>query len=147
MKIKLVLFTIIYFLTISTTHSADWSISAYASCEATLGEISSSSGGIKAVNGTAVIRCPLTKISGSNTIDDVYVRMKRSSSTSATPFCTLNNIDSDGSPTHSSYGYASNSTSNQSISIPISTQYTYGYAYVLCVLNTDDIMYGIRYIQ
>lgn len=125
----------------------DWTISAYASCQDSLGTTISSGGGIKAQGGTAVVNCPLTHEVGTDTINYVYARMKRISATGADPFCVLNTNSNYGTPSASSYGYAADNTNNQSVSIPISTQYTSGYAYVLCVLNEGDILYGLRYIQ
>jgi len=134
-------------LTYSVSFAEDWAISATASCEATLGNVINSGGGIKASGGTAVVRCPLTKESGFNTINSVYVRMKRVSASGADPFCYLYNTSNFGSPTSFVNKFASDTTANQSVSLNLGTQYSYGYADVYCVLNNGDTMYGVRYLQ
>jgi len=134
-------------LVANMAHAEDWAISATGSCEAVLGNTVSSGGGLKANGGTAVVRCPLTKEVGTNTINNVYVRMKRISASGADPFCNISSTSNYGSPSNLSYGFASDTTSNQSVSITLPTQYYAGYADVLCVLNSGDTMYGVRYRQ
>ncbi len=131
----------------NTAHAEDWTISALASCEAALGNVISSGGGIKASGGTAVIRCPLTKEVGSNPISSVYVRMKRVSSSGPDPFCSLNNTSTFGTSTSFTNTFASDTTNNQSISLNLGTQYYSGYADVYCVLNNGDTLFGVRYRQ
>lgn len=125
----------------------DWAISATGSCKAVLGGTTTSGGGLKASGGTAVIRCPLTKEGGTNTLNNVYVRMKRASASGADPFCNIASTSNYGTPSNISYGFATDTTANQSVSITLPTQYSYGYADVLCVLNSGDTMYGVRYRQ
>ncbi len=129
------------------TYAEDWTISATGSCAPVLGNTITSGGGLKASGGTAVVRCPLTKEVGSNTINNVYVRMKRVSASGADPFCNIASTSHYGTPSNLSYGFATDTTANQSVSISLPTQYSSGYADVLCVLNSGDTMYGVRYRQ
>jgi len=127
--------------------SEDWTISASGSCSTGLGTTLASGSGLQATGGTAVIKCPLTKEVGSNTLNVVYARIKRNSASGADPFCTIDSTSGYGSPRQVGYGFASNTTANQSIRISLPTQYYSGYADVYCVLNSGDILYGIRYRQ
>ena len=106
-----------------------------------------SGGGLKASGGTAVVSCPLTKEVGTDTLNYVYARMNRAVSGGADPFCTLSSISYYGSPTDMTWGFASDSAGNKSVSIPLPTQYSSGYASVICVLNVNDTLFGVRYIQ
>lgn len=135
-------------LLISTVSFAeDWTISATGSCMPVLGNTITSGGGLKASGGTAVVRCPLTKEVGSNTINNVYARMKRNSASGADPFCNIISTSYYGTPSNLGYGFATDTTANQSVSISLPTQYSSGYADVSCVLNSGDTLYGIRYRQ
>lgn len=125
----------------------DWAISAYGTCTTELGSTISSSGGLRASGGTAVLKCPLIREVGSSTLNNVYARMQRANTVGAAPFCTLNTTSNYGTPTSSSYGFASNTINYQSVSIPMPTQYYAGYADVLCLLNSGDVLFGIRYRQ
>lgn len=129
------------------TLAEDWAISATGSCATVLGSTIQSGGGLKASGGTAVVRCPLTKEGGFNTINNVYVRMKRVSANGADPFCNIVSTSNYGTPSNISYGFATDTTANQSVSIALPTQYSYGYADVSCVLNSGDTMFGVRYLQ
>ena len=125
----------------------DWAISAPGSCRAALGSVVNSGGGVKASGGTAVVVCPLTKEVTSDALINVYARMERASISGADPFCDVNNVDWDGSPTSIGYGFAADISGPQSVSVSIPTQYYSGYSDVYCVLNNNDILYGIRYRQ
>jgi hypothetical protein len=131
----------------NSTYAEDWTISAAGSCHTSLGSTVSSGGGIKASGGTAVVVCPLTKEVTADALTSVYARMKRASASGANPFCNINNTDWDGAPSAMGYGFATSTTNPQSISLTIPDQYYSGYSDVYCVLNNNDILYGIRYIQ
>ncbi len=135
------------FVTSSAAHAEDWTISAPGSCSTSLGKTVNSGGGIKATGGTAVVVCPLSKEVVANALTGVYARIKRASSGGADPFCDVSNVDWDGSPSAIGYGFANTSTNPQSVTVSIPTQYLSGYSDVYCVLNNNDILYGIRYKQ
>lgn len=125
----------------------DWTISATGSCKTSLGNTTTSGGGLRATGGTAAVTCPLTKEVGNNTINNVYVRMKRASTNGADPFCTISSVSNYGTPTNTGLGFATDTTANQSVSISLPTQYYSGYADIICFLNSGDTMFGVRYIQ
>lgn len=134
---------------ITSTHvfAEDWTISAITSCETIGGSTSLSSGGLRATGGTAVVRCPLVREAGANTINSVYARMKRASTSGAASFCYVETLSTYGTPSSISSAFAANTTASQSINISLPTQYSYGYASVGCVLVSGDTLYGIRYRQ
>ena len=134
-------------LTTSPSFAEDWTISAVQGCKTSLGNTIESGGGLKASGGTAVVSCPLTKEVGSDTINFVYARMNRFNAGGADPFCTLSSISNYGTPTSTTWGYATDGAGTKSVSIPMPTQYSSGYANVYCVLNVNDTLYGIRYLQ
>jgi len=138
---------IITLLFSTPSFAEDWAISATGSCAPVLGNTITSGGGLKASGGTAVVRCPLTREVGSNTINNVYARMKRNSASGADPFCNIISTSHYGTPSNLGYGFATDTTANQSVSISLPTQYSSGYADVSCVLNSGDTLYGIRYRQ
>ena len=125
----------------------DWAISATENCRTSLGNTVSSGGGLQASGGTAVVTCALTREGGSDTLNQVYARLKRNSASGADPFCYVSTRSNHGTPSSAGYGYASDTTANQSVSISLPTQYSYGYADIGCVLNSGDTLYGIRYLQ
>jgi len=125
----------------------DWAISATGSCKTALGTTIFAAGGIRASGGTAVVTCPLTKEVGTDTLNNVYARMRRNNAFGPDPFCNVSTISHYGSPSDISIGFAANTTNNQSINIPLPDQYSIGYADVSCVLNAGDTLYGIRYRQ
>ena len=148
-KKTLFMITTVFALLLASTHTLaeDWAISAIGSCVAALGSTTNSGGGLRASGGTAVVKCPMTKEVGTNTINNVYARIKRSSATGPDPFCYVFNTSHYGSPTSFANTFASDTTANQSLNINLGTQYSYGYADTYCVLNTGDTLFGVRYKQ
>lgn len=134
-------------LSSAATFAEDWAISAQGSCKTSLGNTTQTGGGLRASGGTAVVTCPLTKEVGTNTINNIYVRLKRVSATGADPFCNVSNKSNYGTPSSFPYTFASDTTANQSMNLNLGTQYYAGYADVICVLNSGDTLYGIRYRQ
>ena len=127
----------------------DWTISAQGSCETALGTTVSSAGGLRASGGTAVIKCPLVKEVVAGAIQNVWGRMHRASSSSPRPFCYLVSRNMWGDGPEYTYGYpGNNNAGNQSLRMqPGNNQYYSGYANAYCVLNVNDILFGIRYQQ
>ena len=145
----IVMFTTVLPLLLASTNTLaeDWAISAIGSCVAALGNTTNSGGGLRASGGAAVVKCPMTKEVGANTINNVYARLRRSSATGPDPFCYVYNTSNYGSPTSFANTFASDTTANQSLNINLGTQYSFGYADTYCVLNEGDTLFGVRYIQ
>ena len=127
----------------------DWTISAEGSCETELGNTVYSAGGLKASGGTAVVKGPLVKEVVGSAIKNVWGRMHRASGNSPRPFCYLVSRSMWGTAPEYAYGYpVNNNAGNQSLPIvPGDDQYYGGYADAYCVLNVNDILFGIRYKQ
>lgn len=127
--------------------ASDWTIPANSICEVALGNAVSSYSGYKATGGTAVITCSLTKKVGSNNLNHVFARINRSNPGGAAPFCSLTSYQPYGSPSDTTYAYASNGSGNKSLSLPLPNSSYSGYLTVGCVLNNGDTLYGVRYGQ
>jgi hypothetical protein len=143
---SLTLFALLAFGMFSDANASDWTIPANPACEVSLGNVANTSSGYRASGGTAVISCDLTKKVGSNNLNWVYARINRNLSGGANPFCTLNSYSAYGS-SDTTFGSASTGAGNKSISLPLPTIYSTGYLNVVCVLNNNDTLYGIRYGQ
>lgn len=127
--------------------ASDWTATAYHACTTQLGNTSATNSGLKAVGGTAVVSCPITKEVGSNNLNFFYARMKRANAGGASPFCTLTSYNNYNTASSSKYGYASSGAGNKSVWIPKPTIYSSGYMGLVCVLNTNDVLFGYRYGQ
>ncbi len=73
--------------------------------------------------------------------------MKRANANGADPFCTISSMSNFGTPTNTGYEFATNTTENQSVKISLPTQHYSGYADIICVLNSGDTMFGVRYTR
>lgn len=136
------------FLVIPKAFAAtDLAVSAVAGCSASLGGVIESGNGLRANGGTAVLRCPLRKLSGAGVEHTIYARVHRAQSSSADPFCYLISTAPYGSNTELSYGYASSQAGVQSIEVPTPGLYLTGYLDLYCLLNADDTLYGVRHVQ
>ena len=133
--------------TYSSAQASDWTIPANPACEVSLGNVTNTSSGYRASGGSAVISCDLTKKVGSNNLNWVYARINRNLAGGANPFCTLTSYSHYGSPSDSEWGFATAGAGNKSISMPLPTIYSSGYLSIVCVLNNNDTLYGIRYGQ
>ncbi len=132
----------------SSAHAAsDWTIPANPACEVSLGNATNTFSGYKASGGTAVIICDLTKKVASNNLNYVYARINRSLAGGADPFCTLNSYSAYSTSNDTTWGFAPDGVGNKSISIPLPDTYSSGYLSVVCVLNVNDTLHGIRYGQ
>lgn len=127
--------------------ASDWTATAYHACTTQLGNTSGTGGGLKAVGGTAVVSCPVTKKQGTNNLNFFYARMKRANGGGANPFCTLTSYNNYNTASNSKYGYASSGAGNKSIWIAKPTTYSTGYMGLICVLNANDVLFGYRYGQ
>lgn len=127
--------------------ATDLTISAVAGCSASLGGVVESGNGLRANGGTAVVRCPLRKLSGAGIEHTLYARVQRAQSSGADPFCYLISTAPYGNNTEVSYGYASSQAGVQSIAVPTPGLYLTGYMDLYCLLNTDDTLYGVRHVQ
>lgn len=135
-------------LGVTNATAEDWTISAADSCETTLGNTVSSGVGLKASGGTAAISCPLVKEVASAAIIKVWARIVNASSTDSQPLCNLISSNNFSGPAKVTFNSPITKTGNVSTSMePGNNQYIHGYAKVICILNSDDILYGVRYQQ
>ena len=132
----------------SQAYASDWTTDAYSGCQVRLGNATPYRSGFRASGGTAVLSCPITKKAGSSNLNFVYARMKRATTGSAIPFCTLNsNSHYSSTSSNSTWGYASSTTSAHSVAMPLPTLYSTGYLNLVCVIYENDIFFGYRYNQ
>lgn len=135
------------FLLDSAIAGEDWTVSSVAGCEASLGNTVDSENGMKAVGGTAVLKCPMLKRIGTSDSNRVFVRMSRAQASGTDPFCYLVSTPPYGTTTDISYGYASSYAGAQSIAVAMPNLHVTGYLDLYCLLNENDILYGARHVQ
>lgn len=131
----------------STARAADWTIPANPGCEVGLGNVTNTGPGFTASGGSAVIGCSLTKIVGNGNLNWVYARINRNLPGGSDPVCNLDSYDSDGAPSSTTFGFASDGAGFKSIGMPLPTIYSFGYLRLYCTLNSGDTFYGVRYGQ
>ena len=127
--------------------ASDSAFSARGSCEVSLGYAEEGDNGLQARGGTTILKCPLTKNFGTSENSTVYARISRASMDKAKPFCFLVSTPPYGTSQDVSYGYAGDYEGSQSINMSLPTLYLTGYLDLYCVLNNQDILFGVRYVQ
>lgn len=125
----------------------DESISSVGHCSTSLGSVVETANGLKAQGGTAVVSCPLGKRVGTDQSSAVYVRLSRAEGGGSAPFCYLISTPPYGTNTSITYGYAESYSGAQSINVPMPSLYLTGYLDLYCLLNNNDILYGVRHAQ
>ena len=134
-------------LTSAPAQAEDWTLFANSGCRTTLGNTQTLVSGLKATGGSAVVSCPITKEVVADAFINVYARIDRAVANGPDPFCVLNTVDIDGEPQQSGYRFAQKVAGYQSLSLPKPTHYASGYADIICTLNNNDMLHGIRYRQ
>ncbi|MEM1228926.1 MAG: hypothetical protein AAGI15_00185 [Pseudomonadota bacterium] len=127
--------------------ASNWTESAYHACTVGLGNATGTQSGWRATGGTAVISCPIQRKLGSANLNNLYARIKRANGSGAAPFCTLTSYNNYSTATSSKSKFASAGAGNKSLSLPLPTIYYSGYLGLVCVLNSNDVLYGYRWGQ
>lgn len=123
----------------------DWAVPTNGNCKVSYGTTAPALLGLRATSTSVAVSCNLVKEVGSNSLQNVWVRVKHSGGSA--PFCMLYSQAPTSTTSKSTIKYASY-VGVQSIYMPLpSTQYYSGYSNVTCWLYKDDIIYGVRYKQ